>query len=451
MTYYVVAHFHYVLSMGAVFALFSAWYFWIPKILGLNYNVFLGKVHFWILFIGVNVTFFPQHFLGLQGMPRRISDYPDAFAGWNMISSFGSIISVVATWLFLYILYRQLIEGKDTSRYPWLTPQFYTDALQYTLNRSYNSLEWCLNSPPKPHAFVSLPLQSFLTSKALLGNINECDHCKTLLRELVDMRVNFLSKWNDEIVVHARGIFANDKWNHPDDNERKRKCEWLGDKIEEMANGSYYKRKEALKACKVGGETPKEYFPEDLLENQWWGVGNTTAYDNRLLREIRSEQAATRARRRALQLEQEEHVERNKAKQELDEMFKPREEGYTISDNDVELLSKKIDKKLESKPYYSNWPYQGPPGPPGSGGPSSSGGSSSTTGLGSGPGNVGFGLNGHFFKSLDNLLYNIPFDILHILQEYSLWLRFILPLYVIYKTFYPYIYFYIIRVTIKFI
>lgn len=160
MTYYVVAHFHYVLSMGAVFALFSAWYFWIPKILGLDYNRLLGKVHFWILFIGVNVTFFPQHFLGLQGMPRRISDYPDAFAGWNLISSFGSIISVVATWLFLYILYIQLIEGMAISRYPWLTPQFYSDLLQTLLNRAYNSLEWCLNSPPKPHAFVSLPLQS---------------------------------------------------------------------------------------------------------------------------------------------------------------------------------------------------------------------------------------------------------------------------------------------------
>ena len=159
-TYYVVAHFHYVLSMGAVFALFSAWYFWIPKILGLDYNHLLGKVHFWILFIGVNVTFFPQHFLGLQGMPRRISDYPDAFAGWNLISSFGSIISVVATWLFLYILYMQLVEGKATSRYPWLTPQFYSDFLQTLLNRAHNSLEWCLNSPPKPHAFVSLPLQS---------------------------------------------------------------------------------------------------------------------------------------------------------------------------------------------------------------------------------------------------------------------------------------------------
>jgi cytochrome c oxidase subunit 1 len=161
-TYYVVAHFHYVLSLGAVFALYSAWYFWIPKISGLSYNIMLGKVHFVILFIGVNVTFFPQHFLGLQGMPRRISDYPDAFAGWNLISSFGSIISVTATWLFLYILYIQLIQGEVTSKYPWLTPQYFSDLFQTLLNRNYNSLEWSLSSPPKPHAFVNLPLQSMI-------------------------------------------------------------------------------------------------------------------------------------------------------------------------------------------------------------------------------------------------------------------------------------------------
>jgi cytochrome c oxidase subunit 1 len=159
-TYYVVAHFHYVLSMGAVFALFSGWYYWVPKILGLNYNLRLSTVQFWILFIGVNLTFFPQHFLGLQGMPRRISDYPDAYTGWNLISSFGSIISVIATVLFLQIVYKQLIEGKPAGKYPWLTPQFYTDALQANLNRSYPSIEWGLNSPPKPHAFTSLPLQS---------------------------------------------------------------------------------------------------------------------------------------------------------------------------------------------------------------------------------------------------------------------------------------------------
>ena len=97
-------------------------------------------------------------------MPRRISDYADAFAGRNLVSSFGSIISVIATWLFLYILHVQLVESKATSRYPWLTPQFYYDILQTYLIRAINSLAWGLNSPPKPHALVSLPLQSRLST-----------------------------------------------------------------------------------------------------------------------------------------------------------------------------------------------------------------------------------------------------------------------------------------------
>jgi cytochrome c oxidase subunit 1 len=159
-TYYVVAHFHYVLSMGAVFALFSGWYFWIPKLLGLNYNLKLSTAQFWILFIGVNLTFFPQHFLGLQGMPRRISDYADAYTGWNIISSIGSLISVIATWLFLYIVYNQLVSGAPVSRNLWSHPQYFTDTLQNIINENYPSIEWGLNSPPKPHAFVSLPLQS---------------------------------------------------------------------------------------------------------------------------------------------------------------------------------------------------------------------------------------------------------------------------------------------------
>lgn len=159
-TYYVVAHFHYVLSMGAVFALYSGWYFWIPKMLGLTYDNLLSKVHFWILFIGVNVTFFPQHFLGLQGMPRRISDYPDAYAGWNMVSSFGSIISVIGTGLFLQVVYKQLVEGKVAARDPWARNLLFTDLLRGALNRVFVGLEWTLSSPPKAHAFTSLPLQS---------------------------------------------------------------------------------------------------------------------------------------------------------------------------------------------------------------------------------------------------------------------------------------------------
>jgi cytochrome c oxidase subunit 1 len=159
-TYYVVAHFHYVLSMGAVFALFSGWYFWIPKILGLDYNILYSKAHFWVLFIGVNFTFFPQHFLGLQGMPRRVSDYPDAFTGWNYISSIGSIISVIATALFLQIVYLQLAKGKAVFGYPWAVPQLFSDYLRILKDKCAPSLEWSLSNPPKPHAFTSLPLQS---------------------------------------------------------------------------------------------------------------------------------------------------------------------------------------------------------------------------------------------------------------------------------------------------
>jgi len=159
-TYYVVAHFHYVLSMGAVFGIFSGWYYWSPKILGLSYNENLAIVHFWTFFIGVNLTFFPQHFLGLQGMPRRIGDYPDAFAGWNLISSLGSMISVIGTYVFVYILYSQLISGKYALRNIWESPRFYTDLLRNEINRVNTSIEWCLSSPPKAHAFTNLPLQS---------------------------------------------------------------------------------------------------------------------------------------------------------------------------------------------------------------------------------------------------------------------------------------------------
>lgn len=107
-TYYVVAHFHYVLSMGAVFALFAGFYYWFNKIIGLNYNEFLGKVHFWMIFIGVNLTFFPMHFLGLAGMPRRIPDYPDAYLNWNAVSSFGSNITSIGILIFFYIIFEAL-------------------------------------------------------------------------------------------------------------------------------------------------------------------------------------------------------------------------------------------------------------------------------------------------------------------------------------------------------
>jgi heme/copper-type cytochrome/quinol oxidase subunit 2 len=146
--------------MGAVFALYSGWYFWIPKILGLDYNLVYSKAHFWVLFAGVNLTFFPQHFLGLQGMPRRVSDYPDAFTGWNFISSIGSIISVAATALFLQIVYLQLVKGKAVYGYPWAVPQLFSDYLRILKDKCAPGLEWALHNPPKPHAFTSLPLQS---------------------------------------------------------------------------------------------------------------------------------------------------------------------------------------------------------------------------------------------------------------------------------------------------
>lgn len=119
-TYYVVAHFHYVLSMGAVFAIFAGFYYWIEKIVGLSYDETLGQIHFWTFFIGVNLTFFPMHFLGLAGMPRRISDYPDAFAGWNYIASLGSMISVIATLFFFYIVFNLFnVQVITTKRNPW--------------------------------------------------------------------------------------------------------------------------------------------------------------------------------------------------------------------------------------------------------------------------------------------------------------------------------------------
>nr|WVH37918.1 cytochrome c oxidase subunit 1 [Dichomitus squalens] len=160
-TYYVVAHFHYVLSMGAVFALFAGFYFWTPKIIGLTYNELLGKIHFWTLFVGVNLTFFPQHFLGLAGMPRRIPDYPDAFAGWNAVSSLGSLISVVATVLFGYIIYDIFANGKAVNNNPWLVPSYFTSTNEFNNEaQTANTLEWAVQSPIPFHAFNMLPVQS---------------------------------------------------------------------------------------------------------------------------------------------------------------------------------------------------------------------------------------------------------------------------------------------------
>jgi cytochrome c oxidase subunit 1 len=143
-TYYVVAHFHYVLSLGAVFAIFGGWYYWFPKIWGYEYNETLAKLHFWVTFIGVNLLFFPQHFLGLSGMPRRYIDYPDAFAGWNYVSSIGSYISFAGLLIFFYVFFEALSRRRVAQGNPW--------------GEAATTLEWTLPSPPPFHQFNTLPV-----------------------------------------------------------------------------------------------------------------------------------------------------------------------------------------------------------------------------------------------------------------------------------------------------
>lgn len=142
-TYYVVAHFHYVMSLGALFAGFAAFYYWFPKMSGRMYSEFWGKTQFWLMFIGANLTFFPQHFLGLAGMPRRIPDYPDAYAGWNYISSIGSYIGFGASILFVLIAIYSLKFGKKAPANPW--------------GKGADTLEWTLPSPPPFHSFEKIP------------------------------------------------------------------------------------------------------------------------------------------------------------------------------------------------------------------------------------------------------------------------------------------------------
>jgi len=146
-TYYVVAHFHYVLSMGAVFALFGGLYYWMGKITGHTYSEVLGQIHFWLFFIGVNLTFFPMHFLGLAGMPRRIPDYPDAYAGWNAVASFGSYVSLVSVFVFFYMLFQIFVEAKETTQAEW----------EPTGSTSVPTLEWALPSPPAYHTYEEVP------------------------------------------------------------------------------------------------------------------------------------------------------------------------------------------------------------------------------------------------------------------------------------------------------
>ena len=142
-TYYVIAHFHYVLSLGAVFGLFAGFYYWFSKMTGFEYSEKLAKLHFWVTFIGVNLTFFPMHFLGLAGMPRRYIDYPDAFAGWNYIASVGSFIGAFGAIIFLVVIFEAFARQRKTVNNPW--------------GRGGSTLEWSVSSPPAFHTFNDLP------------------------------------------------------------------------------------------------------------------------------------------------------------------------------------------------------------------------------------------------------------------------------------------------------
>ena len=142
-TYYVVAHFHYVLSLGAVFSIFAGYYYWFPKMTGYMYSEFWGKLHFWLTFIGANVLFFPQHFLGLAGMPRRYADYPDAFAYWNKISSYGSYITALGTVCFFIGVFVAMARKQRVGENPW--------------GVGATTLEWTLPSPPPFHQYETLP------------------------------------------------------------------------------------------------------------------------------------------------------------------------------------------------------------------------------------------------------------------------------------------------------
>jgi cytochrome c oxidase subunit I len=158
-TYYVVAHFHYVLSMGAVFGLIGGFYYWVSKMTGYQYSENLGKIHFWVTFTGVNLTFFPLHFVGLAGMPRRIPDYPDAFAGWNSIASVGSLVSFFGFLFFFYIVYDTLTGDRRAAPNPWT---FGVDDPNQAM-----SLEWMLPSPPPFHTYEELtPIKDTVGVKA---------------------------------------------------------------------------------------------------------------------------------------------------------------------------------------------------------------------------------------------------------------------------------------------
>lgn len=142
-TYYVVAHFHYVLSLGAVFSIFAGFYYWFPKMSGRHYSELLGHLHFWVFFIGVNIVFFPQHFLGVQGMPRRYPDYPAEFEYWNQVSTAGYAVMAVGMLIFFVNIGYALFAGRRAEGNYW--------------GEGATTLEWTLSSPPPFHQFETLP------------------------------------------------------------------------------------------------------------------------------------------------------------------------------------------------------------------------------------------------------------------------------------------------------
>ena len=142
-TYYVVAHFHYAMSLGALFGVFTGFYYWIGKMSGYQYNERLGKIHFWMFFIGTNLTFFPQHFLGLAGMPRRIPDYNEVYAGFNFWSSIGSYIGAFSAIFFLYVVWRLYRDKVPAGVNPW--------------GEGAKTVEWTVSSPPAFHTFEKTP------------------------------------------------------------------------------------------------------------------------------------------------------------------------------------------------------------------------------------------------------------------------------------------------------
>jgi cytochrome c oxidase subunit 1 len=143
-TYYVVAHFHYVLSLGAVTSLFAGFYYWFPKMSGKWHSEFLAHVHFWVFFVGVNLIFFPMHFLGLQGMPRRYPDYAEGYAHWNYVATIGYMIMGVSIVIWLINIAYAFIAGRKAEGNYW--------------GEGATTLEWTLSSPPPFHQFETLPV-----------------------------------------------------------------------------------------------------------------------------------------------------------------------------------------------------------------------------------------------------------------------------------------------------